>query len=57
LEDVIYYELSVKTNDSILSLVKMSDEERTAYFKITLKNKKRSSIKKKILLTLKTKPT
>ena len=29
LEDVIYYELSVKTNDSILSLVKMSEAERT----------------------------
>ena len=40
LEDVIYYELSVKTNDSILSLVKMSDEERTAYFKNYIEKQK-----------------
>jgi outer membrane protein assembly factor BamD (BamD/ComL family) len=41
LEDVIYYELSVKTNDSILSLVKMSDEERTAYFKDYIEKQKK----------------
>jgi len=32
LEDVIYYELSIKTSDSILNLVKMSEEERIVFF-------------------------
>ena len=41
LEDVIYYELSVKTNDSILSLVKMSEAERTSYFEDYLKKQKK----------------
>ncbi|WP_370477452.1 tetratricopeptide repeat protein [Tamlana flava] len=32
LEDVIYYEAIAKSNDSILTLVNLSDAERTAYF-------------------------
>lgn len=32
LDDVIYYELSVKKNDSILRLVNMSDDERVLFF-------------------------
>ncbi|GAA4802614.1 hypothetical protein GCM10023330_05930 [Litoribaculum gwangyangense] len=32
LEDVIYYEAIAKTNDSILSLVNLSEPERIAYF-------------------------
>lgn len=32
LEDVIYYEAIAKTNDSILSLVNLSEPERQAYF-------------------------
>ncbi len=47
LEDVIYYELSVKTNDSILSLVKMSDQERTAYFKDYIEKQKKELDKEK----------
>ena len=32
LDDVIYYELSIKTSDSVLSLVKMSEKERVVFF-------------------------
>ena len=40
LEEVIYYELSVKTNDSILRLIKMSEAERVAYFKDYIEEQK-----------------
>ena len=53
LEDVIYYELSVKTNDSILSLVKMSDEERTAYFKNYIEKQKKKLDKEKNIINIK----
>ncbi len=53
LEDVIYYELSVKTNDSILSLVKMSDEERTAYFKNYIEKQKKELDKEKDIINSK----
>ena len=41
LDEVIYYELSVKTNDSIIRLVKMSEEERVAYFKDYIEEQKK----------------
>ena len=53
LEDVIYYELSVKTNDSILSLVKMSDEERTAYFMDYIEKQKKKLDKEKDIINIK----
>ena len=53
LEDVIYYELSVKTNDSILSLVKMSDEERTAYFMDYIEKQKKKLDKEKNIINIK----
>ena len=53
LEDVIYYELSVKTNDSILSLVKMSEEERTTYFKDYLEKQKKKLDKEKDIINSK----
>ena len=53
LEDVIYYELSVKTNDSILSLVKMSDEERTTYFKNYIEKQKKKLDKEKDIINIK----
>ncbi|MDG1219711.1 MAG: hypothetical protein P8N08_06005 [Flavobacteriaceae bacterium] len=53
LEDVIYYELSVKTNDSILRLVKMSDEERTAYFMDYIEKQKKKLDKEKDIINIK----
>ncbi len=53
LENVIYYELSVKTNDSILSLVKMSDEERTAYFMDYIEKQKKKLDKEKDIINIK----
>ena len=47
LEEVIYYELSVKTNDSILRLIKMSEEERVAYFKDYIEEQKKKLNKEK----------
>lgn len=48
LEDVIKYEAISQTNDSIISLYKMSDAERTAYFeKYIVKLKKEEEVQKK----------
>ena len=47
LDEVIYYELSVKTNDSIIRLVKMSEEERVAYFKDYIEEQKKKLNKEK----------
>ena len=48
LEDVIKYEAISQTNDSIISLFKMSDAERTAYFeKYIVKLKKEEEAQKK----------
>ena len=40
LDDVIYYELSVKKNDSILRLVNMSEDERVLFFNSYLQKMK-----------------
>jgi hypothetical protein len=55
LEEVIYYELSVKTNDSILRLIKMSEEERVAYFKDYIKKQKNKLNKEKEIVNSKNK--
>lgn len=47
LEEVIYYEDVAQVNDSILSLIRMSDEERLAYFKSFTDGLKEKAEKKK----------
>jgi len=53
LDEVIYYELSVKTNDSIIRLVKMSEEERVAYFKDYIEEQKKKLNKEKEIVNSK----
>lgn len=47
LEEVIYYEDVAQVNDSILSLIRMSDEERMTYFKSFTDDLKEKAEKKK----------
>ena len=47
LEEVIYYEDVAQVNDSILGLIRMSDEERLAYFKTFTDDLKEKAEKKK----------
>ena len=47
LEEVIYYENVAQVNDSILSLVNMSDEQRLAYFKTFTDDLKKKAEEKK----------
>jgi hypothetical protein len=47
LDDVIYYESSIKTSDSILSLVKMSEEERIVFFTDYIDEQKKKLKKEK----------
>ena len=53
LEEVIYYELSVKTNDSILRLIEMSEDERVAYFKGYIEEQKKKLNKEKEIVNSK----
>ena len=53
LKDVIFYELSIKTNDSILNLVKMSEDERITYFKDYLDEQKKRLRKEKDIINSK----
>jgi tetratricopeptide (TPR) repeat protein len=46
LEDVIYYESIAKDNDSILSVVAMSDTEKETYFQYYIDNLKSEALKK-----------
>lgn len=47
LEEVIYYEDIAQVNDSILGLIRMSDEERLAYFELFTADLKKKAEEKK----------